>query len=295
MNTELSKINEGSLQLVVQEQSIGTLVTNAKQVKELVKAALPKYTAENYSESNIDQAKKDKALLNKFAKEINSKRLEVQREWMVPFDEFKAEVDEIVSLTKDASSKIDEVVKAVDAREREEKLKEIKQYFSGLNFTLVDYDAIHDPKWLNKTVSMKSIREGIDEQVNTIQSNLKSIEAIGGDDEEVLKSHYLTTLSLDDTLQYAQKLKDNRERLEAERKRKEAEELEAQKSQDAVEVVEEIATQADASQDNTQVAQPKHEEATEMYVRTFRVYGTRDQIIALGDFMNTNGIRFEKL
>lgn len=294
MNTELSKINEGSLQLVVQEQSIGTLVTNAKQVKELVKAALPKYTAENYSESNIDQAKKDKALLNKFAKEINSKRLEVQREWMVPFDEFKAEVDEIVSLTKDASSKIDEVVKAVDAREREEKLKEIKQYFSGLDFTLVNYDAIHDPKWLNKTVSMKSIRESIDEQVNTIQSNLKSIEAIGGDDEEVLKSHYLTTLSLDATLQYAKTLKDNRERLEAERKRREAEEQEAQKSQDAVEVAEEVVPQADAQAD-TRETEPKHEEATEMYVRTFRVCGTRDQIIALGDFMNTNGIRFEKL
>lgn len=294
MNTELSKINEGSLQLVVQEQSIGTLVTNAKQVKELVKAALPKYTAENYSETNIDQAKKDKALLNKFAKEINSKRLEVQREWMVPFDEFKAEVDEIVSLTKDASSKIDEVVKAVDEREREEKLKEIKQYFSGLDFTLVDYDAIHDPKWLNKTTSMKSIRESIDEQVNTIQSNLKSIEAIGGDDEEVLKSHYLTTLSLDNTLQYAKTLKDNRERLEAERKRREAEEQEAQKSQDAVEVVEEVVPQTDTRAD-TRETEPKHEEATAMYVRTFRVCGTRDQIIALGDFMNTNGIRFEKL
>lgn len=288
MNTELSKINETSLQLVVKEQSIGTLVTNAKQVKELVKAALPKYTAENYSESNIDQAKKDKALLNKFAKEINSKRLEVQREWMVPFDEFKAEVDEIVSLTKDASSKIDEVVKAVDEREKEEKLKEIKQYFSGLNFTLVDYDAIHDPKWLNKTVSMKSIRESIDEQINTIQNNLKSIEAIGGDDEEVLKSHYLTTLSLDNTLQYAQKLKDNRERLEAERKRKEAEELEAKNSQD--EVGEKAVPQSD-----TQEAQPVHKEAPEMYVRSFRVCGTRDQIIALGDFMNANGIRFEKL
>lgn len=295
MNIELSKINEGSLQLVVQEQSIGTLVTNAKQVKELVKAALPKYTAENYGESNIDQAKKDKALLNKFAKDINSKRLEMQREWMVPFDEFKAEVDEIVSLTKDASSKIDEVVKAVDEREKEEKLKEIKQYFSRLNFTLVDYDAIHDQRWLNKSVSMKSIRESIDEQINTIQNNLKSIEAIGGDDEEVLKSHFLTTLSLDDTLQYAQKLKDNRERLEAERKRKEEAELEARNSQDAVEVVEEATPQADASQDNTQVEQSRHDEDVELYVRTFRVYGSRDQIVALGDFMNANGIRFEKL
>lgn len=42
-----------------------------------------------YNDENIDQAKKDKAALNKAAKALNAKRLEIEKEFMKPFREFK--------------------------------------------------------------------------------------------------------------------------------------------------------------------------------------------------------------
>ena len=40
MNTQLA-IQEGDLELVVSEKKLGSLTTNAKQIRDMVKAALP--------------------------------------------------------------------------------------------------------------------------------------------------------------------------------------------------------------------------------------------------------------
>jgi hypothetical protein len=41
--------------------------------------------------------------------------------------------------------------------------------------------------------------------------------------------------------------------------------------------------------------QPQPQAQPELYVRTFTVKGTREQIIALGDFMKQNGIAFKRV
>ena len=57
-------MEEKEFELVIKEKNLGSLTTNAKAIKESVEKALSNYKAENYDESNIDDAKKDKALLN---------------------------------------------------------------------------------------------------------------------------------------------------------------------------------------------------------------------------------------
>ena len=67
METQLA-IQESDLELVVSEKTLGSLTTNAKQIRDIVMANLPKYDISNYTDDNIDQAKRDKASLNKAAK-----------------------------------------------------------------------------------------------------------------------------------------------------------------------------------------------------------------------------------
>ena len=108
MNTQLA-IQERDLELVVSEKTLGSLTTNAKQIRDIVMANLPKYDISNYTDDNIDQAKRDKASLNKAAKDLNSKRLEIEKEFMKPFGEFKEVVNETVKLIGECSAKIDTV------------------------------------------------------------------------------------------------------------------------------------------------------------------------------------------
>ena len=52
MNTQIA-IQESDLELVVSEKTLGSLTTNAKQIRDIVMANLPKYDISNYTDDNI--------------------------------------------------------------------------------------------------------------------------------------------------------------------------------------------------------------------------------------------------
>lgn len=285
METDIA-IRESDLELVVSEKTLGSLTTNAIQIREMVKAVLPKYDIANYNDDNIDQAKKDKAALNKAAKALNAKRLEIEKEFMKPFGEFKEVVTETVKLIGEASAKIDNVVKLNEQQYKDKKKAEIRQYFDERNANLVDFEKVFNPSWLNKTASMKSIRAEIDVTLNRIDSEIESLKGYG-EDFDVLRTYYMGTLNLSATLQYANKIQEQRERARiAEENRRKSEE-EAKQKQPSVVTPQRIDSE-----------KPKAEsEGTEgmLYTRAFKVYATKEQIIALGNYMNENGIQFEKI
>lgn len=275
-------LTENDLNLVVTEKTLGNLKTNALQIKELVKNSIPKYDVVNYNESNIDQAKKDKALLNNAAKSLNAKRIEIEKEWMRPFTEFKTIVADTVSLISECSSKIDSVVKQNEEKERAQKKLEIQKYYLSKNFELVDLDKIFEQKWLNKTEKLKSIQLAIDEQISKIKDDLKTLESIG-EDVELLKALYLDTLNINTTIQYANTLRANKERAK-----------EAEKATIATSVPQQDFPQERPIQEPAEQSKQLGNQA-ELLTRAFRVTTSRENIIALGNYMTANGISFEKI
>lgn len=282
-------LREDELELIVSEKTLGSLTTNARQIKELVERALPNYDAANYDENNIADAKKDKAMLNNASKALNARRLEFEKEFMKPFVEFKAVVGETVDLIKTASSKIDAVVKAQEQREKDAKRAEVEKLWGEDGHALVPLDKVFRATWLNKTVALKAIKAEVADIVTKIDSDIATIEAIG-EDVDLLKGLYLDTLDLNRTIQYARTLKDNRERAKADAERKATEA--ARKAAEPAPVPEpskpvQPAVQAPVS--------PPAAEPPAMLTRAFRVTTTRENIIALGEFMNAHGIAFEKI
>lgn len=281
------ELQEKDLELVVNEKTLGSLTTNAKQIKAMVEAALPRYDISNYNESNIALAKKDKAMLNAASKALNDKRIQFEKEFMQPFAEFKVVVGDTVALIKECSGKIDTVVKQSEENERKTKQQEIDAMWARKGFELVPLAKISDPKWLNKGTAFKAIEADMDAKVARIHDDIATIEAIG-EDIELLKSLYLDTLNLNNTIQYARTLKENRERARAEAEARaqavQAQPVYASPQQPAEEIVTDIPPMTFA-----EVAQP------ELYIRAFKVTTTRENILRLGEFMNENGIKFEKL
>lgn len=303
MNTQIA-IQESDLELIVSEKTLGSLTTNAKQIRDMVKAALPMYDISNYTDDNIDQAKKDKAALNKAAKALNSKRLEIEKEFMKPFGEFKEVVNETVKLIGECSAKIDTVVKQNEQQYKDRKKSTIKTYFDGMNANLVDFNKVFKPEWLNKSASMKSVCSDIDAIFDKVENELSTLKGFG-EDYDVLRTYYMDTLNITSTIQYANRLKEQRERakaaeevkIRAEQEKRQAEE--ARKAVDAEQVKSRpINPFAMAEQKiNEQlpfVGQSKIQHP-ELLTRAFKVTTTRENIIALGDFMNAKGIDFDKI
>lgn len=307
MNTQLA-IQENDLELVVSEKTLGSLTTNAKQIRDIVMANLSKYDISNYNDDNIDQAKKDKAALNKASKALNAKRLEIEKEFMKPFGEFKEVITETVKLIGDCSAKIDVVVKQNEQQYKDKKRATIKTYFDGMNVNLVDFNKVFKADWLNKSASMKSVCNDIDSIFAKVENELATLQGFG-EDFDVLRTYYMDTLNINNTIQYANRLKEQRERakaaeearIKAEQERKEQEEAREQAEAEQLNVRPANPFNRANQRMNEQPAfmeQPKEQPAPaqpELLTRAFKVTTTRENIIALGDFMNERGIDFDKI
>lgn len=299
-------IQESDLELVVSEKTLGSLTTNAIQIRDMVKAALPMYDISNYNDGNIDQAKRDKATLNKAAKALNSKRLEIEREFMKPFGEFKEVVNDTVKLIGECSAKIDTVVKQNEQQYKDRKNASIRNYFDENNVNLVEFGKVFKPEWLNKSVSMKSVCSDIDSIFAQVENDISSLSSFG-EDFDVLRTYYMDTLNIASTIQYANRLKEQRERarlaeeerIKSEQERKKVEE-EQMKSTNSANLFPETDNSQHGDDEPPYFEQPvivysSEAKQPELLTRAFKVTTTCENIIALGNFMNEHGIDFDKI
>lgn len=290
MNTELV-IKGNDLELVITEKLLGSLTTNAKQIRDTVKERLPMFDISNYNEDNIDKAKLDKASLNKASKALNDRRLEIEKEFMKPFAEFKEVVSETVKLISECSSKIDSVVKQSDLIYKENKKKAIRDYFNERNTYSVDFNKVFKETWLNKTVKEKNALVDLDQILSSIDKDIHTLESMP-EDSNVLKTFYLDSLDINSTIQYANRLREQRERVEqvGETKSKAKEIINKPEPQSSSISFNEFANPAPQP-----AVSDRSDTAVDLLTRAFKVTATRENIIALGNFMNEKGIKFEKI
>lgn len=287
--TAIQPLTEKDLALDVRELTLGTLTTNALQLRDHVAETLERYTPENYSEENVEQAKADRAILNKAAKELNDRRIQLERDWNAPLQEFKSIIGDTVKMISDGSAKIDAVVKGVESKAKAEKRAAIEELWERKGITLLPLSKLWDDRWLNKTKRLPAIEKEIGEKLLKIEAELDTLAAVDTEDGEVLRAYYLDCLDLQRTLAYSATLKNNRQRLQEEQARRQAE-AEAQATR---------ATYVAPTAEPAPAPAPTTYEAPEAVIpealeRTMVVRGTREQLVALADFMKSEGIWFKK-
>ncbi len=152
---------------------------NYEELKQELTEKVSMYETLVYSDDQIKQAKEDKANLNKLKKALNDERIRREKEYMQPFNEFKAQVNEIIGIIDKPIAVIDRQVKEYEEKQKQDKYSEIHAYFIARDLPddMPDlFDKIFDSKWLNASVSMKSIREAIDTKLEQIFMDVKIIE-----------------------------------------------------------------------------------------------------------------------
>ena len=294
------ELKEQDLQLVVSEKTFGTLVTNAVAIRDTVKNGLQMFHVDNYDETNIDVAKKDKALLNNAAKVLNNKRIELEREFMQPFNDYKEVANETVKLISECSSKIDALVKQVEGKEKQKKRKDLENYFAGKYHTLVSFEQIFDEKWLNKNVSYKKACEEIDAKINKINEEVAVLKT--SEDAELLISLYLEKLDIGETLRYANTLKQNRAKAKADEQAKKensdlfTDEEKSEISQELAEIaksqVAEIPAETIAETPATVASEA---DPNEMLTRIVKIVAKRKDMALLMEFLTENNFDFERV
>ena len=82
------------LQVIV-EQTPGTVTWNYEELKKSITSALEVYKKMNYDDSNIGQAKKDRAMLNNLSKSVNARKIEIKKKCLEPYELIETQAKEI--------------------------------------------------------------------------------------------------------------------------------------------------------------------------------------------------------
>ena len=311
--TQLLVLEEENLQLSVKKQTLGTLKTNAEQIRDLVKSAASQYKAENYNEENVDVAKADKTKLNKAKKALNDERIKLEKAFNAPFEEFKAIVNEAIGYINDAVGQIDIVIKDVDEKAKKLKREECEKVAEkcGLEEVGIKLDKIWNDKWLNKGTSLKAVEKEINERIVQFKADLETLKSFS-EDYDALVVRYKENLNLNETVAYANQLKEAREA----NKPKEEPKQEAPKQEEKP-AEEQKPVQQPAAPETKQEAEGQHISSEEMdaadafaaalgqgtvempkeqlFTRGFKVTGTKEQLGQIAEFMRTNDIHFESI
>lgn len=261
---------------------------NYEELKAELSSKVSFYETLVYTDDQIKDAKADRVKLRKLKDALNSERIRREREYMQPFNEFKAQINEIIGIIDKPIAVIDEQVKAFDEKRKAEKQKAIEELFATIGFqNFVTLEKIWDPKWLNASTSMKSIEDQMRSKMYEIGNGvltLSQLPEFGFEATEVFKE----TLDINKAISEAKRMSEiAKAKAEAETRRKAEEERKAQER--ATE--EQRSAMAQAMTPPVQESQP---EPQKMVVK-FEVELTTEDAVALREFFQSRNITFRAI
>lgn len=276
-------------------------VLNFEELKAELKDKAEYYGSLLYTDEQIKDAKADRAMLNKFKNTANSERIRKEKEYMNPFNQFKSQINELIAIVDKPIAVIDERIAAYNDEQKAQKKKAIEELFAGMGFqSFVTLEKIFDPKWLNASVSMKSIEEQMRSRMYQIGDDvltLHNLPEFGFEATEVYKQ----TLDINKAIKEAQRMAEiAKAKAEAEAKKKAAEEArKAEEERKAKEIKEEQTVIAPA-EPNEQAVTPSEpvqsaDSTQERMVVRFEVLLTTEDAYALKEFFKSRSIEFKAI
>lgn len=282
------------MELKVNAVAIPEAITfNYEELKAELLQKVSAYETMVYTEDQIKEAKADRANLNRLKKALNDERIKREKEYMQPFNQFKAQISEIISIIDKPVAVIDKQVKEYEEHQKAEKMDQIDSFFceqwNSRNLpAAVEIDNIMDHKWLNTSFSMKSIQEAIIAKLDQIEKDLAVVRSLPSYAFEA-EQEYLVSLDLAKAVSEAHRLQELAEKkaaYEAEQaKRMEPPDFSKLKPGDRVSF-------AGASETACDIQKPA--EPVRQWIG-FQAFLSVDEAKALGQFMKTNGIRYKAI
>lgn len=264
--------------------------TNGEELKAWLTEKVQSYNSIVVTPETIKAAKDDKARLTKLRTALEDRRKEVKRQCMAPYEDFERKYKELLALIDEPIGKIDTQIKALDEQEQQEKYNRVKEYFgccmaSSMDVPIdVDFDRILNPKWRNKTMKADALEKEIYDTLCRICNEVQELNSYYANSPHytAIMNTYMQGYDKACALAYAAALIQQEQRKQAQKS-----------AQQPVREPEPTPPPAYEPTPEPPVQEPVQPQNEPRITGVFRVTGTRQQIIALRDFMRGNQITFE--
>lgn len=144
-------------------------IVNEDQLANLINATVERFENLIFKEEDISDAKKARAELNRIFDLIDSKRIEVKKQFSEPLTEFEKQIKAYSNEIKKASKGIDEQIKEFEARTKEERKKVVLAFIEkqAKKFGIEPNGINLQSKWLNATnfTAKNNLTKKIEEEI----------------------------------------------------------------------------------------------------------------------------------
>ena len=280
---------------------------NFEELKAELAERLDHYNSLVVTEDGIKEAKADRAKLNKLRTAIDTRRKDIKKEYLKPYNEFEGKIKELTVLIDQPIKAIDTQLQGYEERRKEERKEKVAAtYQLAIREQLRDIiplEKIFDPKWLNATTSMKKVLDDLRAIDERVSADLLVLETVDEKYQITVKNVYMNTLSIQAAMKHKDELIAAEEAFiarEAERKAQE----EARKAREA-EIKAREAEQAALQAQKATEAKPEPQtggvrpEMTEPEVKKYSLRleftVTMEQAQALRNFIDQNSIQYRKI
>ena len=227
------------MELKVEQVAIPEKIAfNYEELKQELSDKVKMYETLVYTDDQIKSAKADRADLNRLKKALNDERIRREKEYMQPFNVFKAQINEIISIIDKPVSLIDKQIKAYEEQQKQEKKQKIEKHFDSIvHPDWLTLSMIWNEKWLNTSVSMSSVLGEFDAKFEAIKRDLATLSDLPEFAFESIET-YKSTLDLNRSiaeghrLSEIQKRKAEQERIKAEQEKARAEQERLRREQE---------------------------------------------------------------
>ncbi|OEU67124.1 MAG: hypothetical protein BA863_08645 [Desulfovibrio sp. S3730MH75] len=286
---------------------------NFEELKTEMASRLVKYEGLVYNEESIQDAKKDRATLNKLHKALSDKRIVIKKLCLAPYVKFEAQIKELSALIQQPMLAIDNQVKGYETQKKETKQKQIVKFWEKSESsakTLIKFESVFNDKWLNATVSMTKVETEITALFDRVENEMQVIKDLKTEFEGQVVSVYLQGFSIARALTENTRLLENKRLheayLEEQRIKKEQQAQAAEARRKALEdqklLPAAAPVQKTAEPEKVEVRAdipkeaPKVEQIEDPVQQIdFRVWATKAQLSDLKGFLAANGIRYGRV
>lgn len=269
---------------------------NNEELKAEIAEKMQEYKSLAFTEETIKEAKADRAKLNKLRTAFEDERKRIKKLCMAPYDEFEKQVNELIALIDEPIQLIDSQIKEVEQKRREEKRQKIEELFACIGFqTFVTLDKIWDDKWLNASVTLGKIKEQMKSRMYQIGNDVLTIQNLPEFSFEAMEV-YKKTLDLTMAIREGQRLSEIQKRKAAYKEEQRRKAAEAQNRTQAIRAETPPAQlEKGRAEELERAAQQEERQEAQVFKMDFRVWGTKDQLMGLRQYLIDNKIKFGKV
>lgn len=282
------------------EGFVKEILWNADEISEEIEKRIGYYKNLVYTDAQVVEAKKDRATLNKFIAALKAKDAEIKKLCLAPYEAFHTRMQQLIAQVEEPAELIDKQVKAFEEDQKRQKHDAIEELFKSKGFQpWVKLDRIWNPKWLNKSYSIKQVDDDMNKAMYKIGEDIFLINK-QGDGVQAALSEYKRTLDVRAAVAAAERFVEARNAEEA-LKKSVAQVVGIEEADEQIPgqvSLQEVLTEQYPDKKPAAPLPTTKELSDTVPMRKeifFKVYVSRDELAALNKFLKESGITFRQI